>query len=260
MARPRKRHVQQSLDFRAPDRDRRGGYRKRAGRPPKNKLRPSERHKRRPTVDPRHPIHVTLRAEASVGSLRKRDIFHAIGYATVAVTKHERCRIIHISIQRNHIHLLVEAASKDGLREAMQGFQISAAKLINRALRLRTGIKRKGQVFADRYNAKPLSSPRAVRNTLCYVLNNWRHHDEHQRIKARNWKVDPYSSAIAFPDWKEREASPILYRPPSTYLSLVTWRPRTWLLTEGWKLHGLISIHEIPGLRARKKSATRERS
>jgi REP element-mobilizing transposase RayT len=192
-------------------------------------------------------LHVTLRAVSGVGSLRKRDVFQAIGYATVAVAKHEQFRIIHLSIQSNHVHLLVEASSKSWLKKGMQSFQISAAKLINRAWRLRTGTRRKGQVFADRYNARALTSPRAVRNALCYVLNNWRHHDENQRIVARDWKVDPYSSAIAFPDWKEREASPILYRPPANYRALVTWWPRTWLLREGWKRHGLISVYEVPG-------------
>ncbi len=246
MARPRKRHLQQSLDLRAPEQDRRGGKRKGAGRPPKA-ARSSERHKKRPRVDPRHPLHVTLRAVSGVGSLRKRDVFRAIGDATVAVAKHDQVRIVHLSIQTNHVHLIVEAASKAALKQGMQSFQISAAKLINRALRLRTGVRRKGQVFADRYNSRALTSPRAVRNALCYVLNNWRHHDENQRIAARTWKVDPYSSAIAFPDWKERAESPILYRPPRTYLALVTWRARTWLLREGWKRHGLISVYEVPG-------------
>ncbi len=245
MDRPRKR--QQSLDLRGEE-ERRGGKRKGAGRPPKGP-RSSERHKRRPTVDPRNPLHVTLRVVTAVGSLRKRDIFHAIGYATIvaAAEKHERFRIVHLSIQSTHIHLMVEAGSNAALSNGMKAFEISAAKLINRALRQRGIRRRKGQVFADRYNARALTSPRAVRNVLCYVLNNWRHHGEHARLKTRDWKIDPYSSALAFPDWKEREASPILYRPPPNYLALVTWRPRTWLLREGWKRHGLISIHEIPG-------------
>ncbi len=84
-------------------------------------------------------------------------------------------------------------------------------------------------------------------NVAAHVYDRLVHHDENQRIVAHAWKVDPYSSAVAFPDWKEREASPILYRPPANYRALVTWRPRTWLLREGWKRHGLISIYEVPG-------------
>ena len=127
MARPRKRHVQQSLDLRAREpgkRDARGGKRKGAGRPPKG-ARSAERHKKRPKVDPRHPLHVTLRVVRGVGSLRKRDLFQAIGYATVAVAKHDQFRIIHLSIQTNHVHLLVGAAGKAWLRKGMQSFPVS---------------------------------------------------------------------------------------------------------------------------------------
>jgi hypothetical protein len=38
-----------------------------------------------------------------------------------------------------------------------------------------------------------------------------------------------------------------LLRPPPTYLGLVTWRAKTWMLREGWKRHGLISMYEVPG-------------
>jgi len=50
-------------------------------------------------------------------------------------------RILHVSTQRTHIHLLVEADHKDALASGMQGFQISAAKLGDSAsawLRTRT--------------------------------------------------------------------------------------------------------------------------
>ena len=42
-------------------------------------------------------------------------------------------RIVHLSIQRTHVHLLVEANSKGNSRRGMQGFQISAAKHLNAA-------------------------------------------------------------------------------------------------------------------------------
>ena len=58
---------------------------------------------------------------------------------------------------------------------------------------------------------------------------------------------EPRALNELFPDWKERAASPILYIPPRTYRALITWRPKTWLLREGWKRHGLISIYEVPG-------------
>jgi len=28
--------------------------------------------------------------------------------------------------------------------------------------------------------------------------------------------------------------------------AMVTWLPKTWLLSEGWRRHGLIDFHELP--------------
>jgi REP element-mobilizing transposase RayT len=246
MARLRKRHLQQSFAFREPGKDGRGGKRPRAGRPPKGR-RSSEPHKRRPSHDRRHPVHATMRVVPGLGSLRKRDTYLAIRGATIAVIPHGGFRIVHFSIQTNHIHLIAEASSKSALSRGMQAFQISAAKRINAALTARTGERRRGQVFADRYHARALTSPRAVRHAICYVLNNWRRHQEDRASFARSWKLDPYSNATDFVGWKERDHSPWLYPTPPTYLALITWIPKTWLLREGWKKHRLISIREVPG-------------
>ena len=86
-------------------------------------------------------------------------------------------RLVHFSVQSNHIHLLVEADQKEALAAGMQGFQISAAKLINAAIS-KGGARRRGSVFPDRYFAKIITSARQARHTLRYVLLNWRHHKE----------------------------------------------------------------------------------
>ncbi len=126
----------------------------------------------------------------------------------------------------------------------MQVFLSSAAKHINRALWKRTGQRRRGTVFADRYDARALTTPRQVRNCLAYVMNNWR---RHQEDRGRTWNVDPFSTGIWFPGWKERIDEPLLYKPPPTYQWLIIWLPKTWLLREGWKKHPLISVREVPG-------------
>jgi hypothetical protein len=61
------------------------------------------------------------------------------------------------------------------------------------------------------------------------------------------WKVDPFSSAVQFYGWREREGAPTLFRPPPKYQALWVWLPKTWLLREGWTRHGLVSTHEVPG-------------
>jgi hypothetical protein len=136
------------------------------------------------------------------------------------------------------LHLVVEAAHKTALASGMQSFLISAARMINRALGQR------GAVFADRYHATVLTSPRQVRNCLSYVLNNWRHHRED---RVRGWAIDPFSSGVAFGGWKELDGRAFGFRPPPSYAALIVWLPKTWLLSTGWRRHGRIGAFEEPG-------------
>ena len=224
-----------------------GGKRKGAGRKPRGK-RSSERHETRPMHDPRHPVHVTIRIVGNVGSLRRRDMYLALREATIATARRADFRIAQISIQRDHIHLIVEADDRSALSKGIQGLSISAARQINKAITARGGDRRTGKVISDRFHARPLTSPRAVRNTLSYVLNNWRHHSEDRGQPAQSWRVDPFSSGPLFFGWKELEASPTLWPLRPTYHPLIVRRPLTWLLAKGWSQHHpLISVHEVPG-------------
>jgi REP element-mobilizing transposase RayT len=223
-----------------------GGKRRGAGRKPKGK-RAGACHVARPEHDPRHPIHVTIRVVGSVEGLRRKDIYLAIREATIVTAKRTDFRINHMSIQRDHIHLIIEADHKDALSKGVRGFSISAARQINKAITERGGGRRTGKVIGDRFHARPLTSPRAVRNTLAYALGNWRHHGEDRAHFARTWSVDPFSSGATFSGWKELEDSPVLWPLPATYYPLIVVRPRTWLLQHWDRFHPLISVHEVPG-------------
>jgi REP element-mobilizing transposase RayT len=242
-----KRHVQQELPYRR-DRNggRRGGVRVGAGRPPKGP-RSSERHKTRPELTGRQPILVTVRVSREVGSLRKRHIYRAMRFALYSSANHENFRVVHVSLQSNHLHLIVEAASKLALSRGMQGLLISAARHINGEIAKQTGERRSGRVFPDRYHARVLTSPKQCRNAVSYVLNNWRRHKEDRASFARAWTLDPFSSAVNFGGWKELEDSPFLYPVRETYERLHTCSAQTWLLRVGWMKHGLIGVREVPG-------------
>lgn len=238
MARVRKKLGQQLLQF-----SKRGGARPGAGRPKKGK-RASESHKKRPTVKPSVPVHVTLRTVEGLPRLRTRGAYKAVREATIAVLGREDCRIVHLSIQRNHVHLLVEADDRMALARGMQAFQISAAKHINALLG-----RRRGQVFADRYHPERITSRKQARHALAYVLNNWRRHREDRAAFAQGWFIDPFSSAWAFEGWKELEDSPFLWKLRETYQPMPVWRPKSWLLSTGWRMYGLIGAREVPGPR-----------
>ena len=222
----------------------RGGFRPGAGRPRITDRRASERHGRREAFRSSEPVHVVMRCAQRVGSLRRGHLYHAIRRATATVAKRGTCRIVHASIQGNHLHLIVEAHDRLCLARGMQAFQISAAQHINRALSRRLKREIRGQVFTDRYHVVVLRSPRQVRNALVYVINNWRRHGEHRRDHARTWQVDRYASAASFDGWKEREGRP--FEPPGWYQPLVTRPAKGWLLAIGWRLHGLIGLTEMP--------------
>src|SRR5262245_52249106 len=173
----------------------RGGKRRGAGRPPKG-TRTGSPHKARPVLNPRYPVHVTLRAIAAVGNLRRRNVYQATREATLTTARREDFRIVHLSIQHNHVHLIVEANDKQALTAGMQGFQISAAKHLNAAIsKGRPGPRRRGTVFPDRYHAEIITSPTQARHAIAYALNNFRKHGEDQRAPMSTWKVDWYSSA-----------------------------------------------------------------
>jgi hypothetical protein len=248
----RRAQPQQELSLPAPPPPKaRGGKRPGAGRPrkrPRYTSRPDVPHVTRPVLKSRYPVHVVLRAIPVVGNLRRRKLYHAIRWATLCVGKRENFRIVHLSIQRTHIHLLVEAADKTALARGMQGFQISAAKLINAALHAgKPGPRRRGTVFPDRYHATIIKSPRQARHALSYVLNNWRKHGEDRNARLADWKIDWFSSAISFPWWTEYGDSQFMWRGPPGYEQLWCYRPRTWLLDEGWKIYGAtISSYEVP--------------
>ncbi|HEX3766097.1 MAG TPA: transposase [Kofleriaceae bacterium] len=188
-----------------------------------------------------------MRVVPAVGSLRRRELYRALREATITAALRERFRIVHISLQRNHVHMLVEAEHQAALAGGMQGFMISAARHINTALG--DGKRRRcGKVFADRYHLEVITTPTRAHHALGYVLSNWRHHGEDQHGLARTWLVDPFSTGVLFPHWKELEDQPVMWPIRATYDPLVVRTPQTWLLREGWKLGGgAISVRDVPG-------------
>ena len=139
-----------------------GGRRARAGRPKGSGS--DAPHRARPAHKKRHPVHVVLRAKQDVPGLRKANTFAAIRAAMRAMGAKLDFRVVHASIQKNHLHFLVEAADRKALTRGMQAFAISLARRIN------VTCGRRGKVFAHRYHATTITNPLQARNALAYVL------------------------------------------------------------------------------------------
>lgn len=223
-----------------------GGQRKGAGRPPKGP-RSSESHERRERFSRSTPVHVTLRVVAPISTLRRPDAYHAIRRALYAVIDRDDFRIVHLGIECDHLHLIAEADSHVSLSAGMRAFETSAAQRLNRAISIATGSPCLGKVFEDRYHARLITSPTQARNSISYVLNNWRRHGLDRGMETMFWEVDYYSSGPSFDGWQELDQSPFLYATPD-YSRLSVSRPRTWLLRTGWRRAGNISMRDVPGL------------
>ena len=174
-----------------------GGKRAGAGRKRKSPLRRVS-HKRRPEHAQRFPLHVVMRARLDAPGLRRGQVFRSVRAALEAGAARAGFRLIHFSVQGNHLHLVVEAVDKVALSRGMQGLAVRVARAVNRAA------DRTGRVFADHYFARELKTPAEVRRAVRYVLDN----------RVLHGRLQPQTDACA-------SAAPLV-------------RPRTWLLTVGW--------------------------
>ncbi|HLL22729.1 MAG TPA: transposase [Kofleriaceae bacterium] len=220
--------------------NKRGGRRAGAGRKRSIENWHDPKHVTREKLAPKHPVHAMLRTCEDVPRLRQRSVYGVfrLVLARLIARRKRDFRVVHISLQQSHVHLIVEAANESALSRGMQGFAISAAKAINKAF------GRKGKVFKHRYKAKYIRTRDYARNALAYVLNNWRRHNEdHFDINEWSSLLDRYSSAISFEGWKGRPR----WRIPAGYEVLPVSPPRTSLLRSDWRWHGLIDPREQPG-------------
>jgi REP element-mobilizing transposase RayT len=179
--------------------------------------------RKRPALNWRYPLHVVLRLREDVGRLRDMVRFKHMKRAFRDGCQKFGLRMCEFSVQNTHIHLIVEADSKEALSRGMQALEIRLAWQINRTR------KKRGRVFADRYYARPLRTLAEVANAVHYVHYNWRHHGESSRPSpspggARKGDkiglpVDPFSTLsgeACYYDWYDQ--------------TMTVAQPRTWLL------------------------------
>jgi putative transposase len=218
----RRRQVQLEL----PPGRRWGGKRAGAGR----KLvasRPSPPHRPRARHHARWPVHVTLRARGGLPSLRSARVFPVLRRSLAAAHK-TAFRVVHFSVQSDHVHLLVEGDHPLALVRGLQGLAARCAKAVNRAAR------RRGSVWCSRYHGHPLRTPTEARRGLVYILLSFRKH-----LRAAPG-VDPRSSGAWFGGWRDS--------PPTPHDASPVAPPRTWLAAVGWRrAGGAIAVAEGPG-------------
>jgi REP element-mobilizing transposase RayT len=119
-----------------------------------------------------------------VWQLRTRRCFGALARAFWGGANRFGFRLVHYSVQGNHVHLLVEAEDERSLSRGMNGLGVRIARGLNRVMR------RSGKVLADRYHGHILRTPTEVRHARRYLQTNALRH-------VGLAGADPYASRVA---------------------------------------------------------------
>jgi len=211
-----------------------GGKRRGAGRKPKGDVAGMP-HAKRPRFKRSEPVHVTIKLERGLPSLRAAAAFRAARSALSAGSERFGFRLVHWSVQSNHAHLIVEVDNERALSRGMKGLCVRIARAVNELW------KRSGQVFADRFHARALRTPTEVRNALRYVLRNIEKHG----LSLVNG-IDPCSSSAWFDGWAPSRRLTSAVSSSGAAAESIFGRARTWLLAKGWRKRGLIGLEEVP--------------
>ncbi|MBL8897787.1 MAG: transposase, partial [Planctomycetes bacterium] len=165
-------------------------------------------------------------------SLRRGGALKLVLAALSASSNRHGMRIVQYSIQRDHLHLLVEAEDRTCVARGMNALLSPLARALNKLW------GRRGKVFPERYHDEVISTPTQARNALRYVLQNGKKHG----VVAQS-SIDLCSGASSFDGWIQRPSIASM----STAPVVATVAPAsTWLLTTGWRRHGLLDIRELP--------------
>jgi REP-associated tyrosine transposase len=194
-------------------------------------------HRLRERIVARVPVHVTIRLRRGIPTLRQPRFVRRFRTSLAQACIRHGFRVVHYSIQRDHVHLLIEAQNNRSIACGMKSVGARIGKLVNRLF------QRSGKVLDGRYHLRPLRTPLEVRHALRYVLLNHRHHAARRRnasIHDVPKSPDPASSGRWFDGWRSATA------PPNAADIREVAAARTWVLQIGWRRHGLIDIAEVP--------------
>ncbi|MGZ3789404.1 MAG: transposase [Bacteriovorax sp.] len=121
------------------------------------------RHIARDEIKRITPLHLTIKIEGKKAGIRNKSALKILHHS-IKKARLLGLRILHYSLEYDHVHLLVEADNKEILGRGMQSFGISFSKGINKIKQM------KGRVYKTRYHFRRLKTPREIQNVLNYIL------------------------------------------------------------------------------------------
>lgn len=142
------------------------------------------RHIARDEIKKLTPLHLTIKIEKDKAGLKNKFILKSL-HSSIKKARKIGLKIIHYTLEYDHVHLLVETDNKTALARGMQSFGISFSKSINKIK------KAQGKVFKTRYHYRKLKTPAEVKNVFNYIFGNSLKHKKAISI------VSPYNSLMA---------------------------------------------------------------
>ena len=188
-------------------------------------------------------MHVSMRRVVVGPSFRSQRVASAI-VGQITDAKRRGVRVLHYSIQDNHLHLMIEGRDSADLSNQMRSLFSRIAFAVNAVAR------RAGKLFRDRHHRHELRTPTETRNALVYILFNDRKHGFNDRKDGARAAVgapadadlDLRSSALWFKGWDPGVPRPPLTREEMGILAsdmeCPTSPPETWLARVGWRRGG----------------------
>ncbi|MFA6236406.1 MAG: transposase [Bacteriovorax sp.] len=159
---------------------------------PKNAGRPTIhdkgiRHIRREEITRPRPLHLTIKLIRA--DIQNKTILKALRHAILR-SRLQGLKIIHYSLEHDHIHLYAESENNNILAKAMKALGVSLVKKINKHFNSR------GTCYKTRYHLRILRSASEVKNVINYILRNG---IKHKRTK---FIIDKYNSALVLHDFR----------------------------------------------------------
>lgn len=154
---------------------------KRAGRPSTKDI--GIRHTKRLVFNLPSAFHITIKVRDNKADIKNKRILQSLHHA-IKRARLQGVRVLHFTLEYNHVHLVIESSNHKELHKGMQAFGISLAKKINKLKNL------KGTVYKNRYHQKLLKSRSEFKNAVQYVFGNGVKH------KRASSKLDPFNSLV----------------------------------------------------------------
>ena len=148
------------------------------------------RHIARDQIKRITPLHLTIKFEAKKAGIKNKNILKIL-HRAILIARLLGLRILHYTLEYDHVHFLVEADNNEVLGRGMQSFGISFSKGINKIKQMN------GRVFKTRYHFRKLKTPTEIKNVLNYILGNGIKHKHSSSI------LNPYNSLVAIDNFSK---------------------------------------------------------